>query len=370
MSLITIDDQGHSLYYEDTGSPSNARGIYTTFMIVHGTGFHGQIFRRLLPFAPQHNIRLVFINRRDYPRSSPYINEDLEKISANDAGMNNEFAKARASEFARFIKTFIEKENIPKASSDWKRGGIVLMAWSSGNAYTLPLLSYADSIPEDTRLFIEPYLRSLILFDMPRWIVGVPQLPDPLRDDSLSEEERVQRFNIWVSSYYSHKSLTSRNIIDLERVADNDPSIRKSTFEALTREEIKETAYAPPSMGSELAFRNGSPAIYVERVRCALFDDELAKYWPRFGVDVVWGEKSIWVVVDATWELQKAREKADKEGIVGRPLRFFMIPGANHFVSGASTLIKLDCQEFMYLSQPHWDKPEMAMKFFANIIDH
>ncbi|KAL5492300.1 hypothetical protein ACEPAI_3747 [Sanghuangporus weigelae] len=350
MSLATIDDQGHSLYYEDTGSPSNAEGIYTTLMVVHGTGFHSQIFRRLPPFALQHNIRLVFINRRDYPGSSPYTEGDLKRISADNAEMNNEFAKARASEFAQFIKTFIEKENIPKASSDWKRGGIVLMAWSSGNAYTLPLLSYADSIPEDTRLFIEPYIRSLILFDMPRWIAGALQLPDPLRDLSLSEEERVQRFNIWVSSYYSHKSLTSRNIVDLEHVADDDPTIRKSTFEALTLEEIKETAFAPPSTGSELAFRNGDPVIYAERMRRALFDDELAKYWPRVGIDVVWGENSIWVVVDAAWELQKAHEKADNEKIVGRPLRFFMIPGANHF--------------------PHWDKPEMTMEFFANIIDH
>ncbi|OCB85419.1 hypothetical protein A7U60_g7428 [Sanghuangporus baumii] len=349
MSDITVDDHGHSLYYEDTGSPPNAEDIYTTLMIVHGTGFHGQIFRRLLPFALQHYIRLVFISRRDYPGSSAYTDEDLEKINTDSAEMNNEFAEARAAEFARFIKTFIEKENIPRASSDWKRGGIVLMAWSSGNAYTLPLLSYADSIPGDTRLFIEPYLRSLILFDMPRWIVGALQLPDALRDLSLSEEERVQRFNIWVSSYYSHKSLASRNLADLQSVADDDPSIRKSTYEVLTPEEIKETAYAPPSTGSELAFRNGSPAIYAERVRRAIFDDKLAKYWPRAGVDVVWGEESIWVVVGATWELQKAREKANEEGIVGRPLRFFMIPGANHF--------------------PHWDEPEMTMKFFADIID-
>ncbi|KAL5513085.1 hypothetical protein ACEPAH_3483 [Sanghuangporus vaninii] len=349
MSVISVDDQGHSLYYEDTGSPPNAGDIYTTLMVVHGTGFHGQIFRRLLPFAPQHNIRLVPISRRDYPGSSPYTDEDLEKINTDNAEMNNEFAKARAAEFARFIKTFVEKENIPRASSDWKRGGIVLMAWSAGNAYTLPLLSYADSIQEDTRLFIEPYLRSLILFDVPRWVVGSPQLPDALNDLSLPEEERARRFNIWVSSYFSHKSLTSRNIADLQKVADDDPSIRKSTYEALTSEELKETTYAPPSTSSELAFRSGSQATFTERTRRALFDDKLAKYWPRAGVDVVWGEKSIWNVVGATWELQRAREKANEEGIVGRPLRFFMLPGANHF--------------------PHWDKPEMTMKFFADIID-
>ena len=169
-----------------------------------------EIFRRLVPLAPEHNLRLVLINRRDYPGSSPYTEADLEKIAGNDSEMKDEFVRARALEFATFIKTFVEKEIIPKVSSDWKRGGITLMAWSSGNAYTLPLLSYADAIPEATRQFLEPYLRSLIVLgelrwrknqsqaftnsfgeDAPRWVVGAPQAQDALRDLSLSEEERV-----------------------------------------------------------------------------------------------------------------------------------------------------------------------------------
>ncbi|KAL5537017.1 hypothetical protein ACEPAF_840 [Sanghuangporus sanghuang] len=174
MPVITIDDRGNTLYYEDTGVPPDAVALYTTLIIVHGTGSHGQIFRRLLPLAPKHNVRLVLVNRRDYPGSSPYIEEDL--------------SKARASEFARFIKTFIEKENIPKASSDWNRGGVVLMAWSSGNGYILPLLAHIDTIPEETRQFIEPYFRSHIVFDAPRWIPGAPPAPDVLKDASLSEE--------------------------------------------------------------------------------------------------------------------------------------------------------------------------------------
>ena len=148
----------------------------------------------------------------------------------------------------------------------------------------------------------------------------------------------MRRFNIWVSSYYSHKGLTLRNVDDLQRVPDSDPSARRSTYEAMTPAEMTETAFAPPSTGSELAYRNGGPAIFAERIRRALFDDNLArKYWPRIGVDVVWGEKSIWVIVDAVWELQKAREKADRDEIAGRLLRFHMIPEANHFVSDELT---------------------------------
>ena len=106
----------------------------------------------------------MLVNRRDYPGSSPYSEEDLRKARSDDPEEQNKFAEMRAIEFAQFIRSFIEKENIPKASSGWKRGGVVLMAWSSGNGYTLPLLSYIDAIPEDARLFIEPYFRSHIAF--------------------------------------------------------------------------------------------------------------------------------------------------------------------------------------------------------------
>ncbi|KAL5513084.1 hypothetical protein ACEPAH_3482 [Sanghuangporus vaninii] len=349
MPVITIDDLGNTLYYEDTGVPPDAVALYTTLIIVHGTGFHGQIFRRLIPLAPKRNVRLVLVNRRDYPGSSPYTEEDLRKVRTDDPETHNDFAKARASEFARFIKTFIEKENIPKASSDWKRGGVVLMAWSSGNGYTLPLLAYIDMIPEETRQFIEPYFRSHIVFNAPRWVLGAPA-PDVLKDASLSEEERVGAFNEWVSAYYTHKSVTSRNFSDLQLAQPNgEEPLRKSTIASMTPEEIQEMTHMSAVFKSEVAGRAAPPAIHAERIRRALFDDELAKYWPRTSVNVVWCENSTWVVVDTMWEFQKAREKADEKGIVGRPLRIIMMPGANHF--------------------PHWDEPEMTMKFFANVVD-
>ena len=42
MPVITIDDQGNSLFYEDTGAPPGTEPLYATLIIVHGTGFHGR----------------------------------------------------------------------------------------------------------------------------------------------------------------------------------------------------------------------------------------------------------------------------------------------------------------------------------------
>lgn len=106
----------------------------------------------------------MLINRRGYPHSSDYTEEDLEKISGTDEESHNEFAASRAKEFATFIERFIDQERIPEASADWKQGGVALMGWSSGNSYALPMLAFADLIPESTRNAIEPYLRAFVIF--------------------------------------------------------------------------------------------------------------------------------------------------------------------------------------------------------------
>ena len=104
------------------------------------------------------------LNRRDYPGSSLYTDEDLANLKSTDKHAQDAFAKARAEEFATFIKSFIEQENIPKMSDDGKDGGIVFLSWSSGVAYSIPLLSSADSLSEETRNAVEPYLRSYVVF--------------------------------------------------------------------------------------------------------------------------------------------------------------------------------------------------------------
>lgn len=123
-----------------------------------------EVFKRLLPLAAALNLRLVIVNRRDYPGSSLYEGEELDIIKEDNITGNDGFGRRQAGELARFIKTFIEKEDVPKPSSDGKDGGVVLLSWSSGNGYTLPLLAYPDAIPEGTREVIAPYLRLHIMF--------------------------------------------------------------------------------------------------------------------------------------------------------------------------------------------------------------
>ena len=74
------------------------------------------------------------------------------------------FGSARAAEYTTFIQKFVEQEGIPKITEDGKNGGVAMMSWSSGTMYMLPVLGLADTIPDETRQAVEPYLRKFIIF--------------------------------------------------------------------------------------------------------------------------------------------------------------------------------------------------------------
>lgn len=40
MPVASIDGDGTSLYYEDTGAPPGGRSDYTTFVLLHGLAFN------------------------------------------------------------------------------------------------------------------------------------------------------------------------------------------------------------------------------------------------------------------------------------------------------------------------------------------
>lgn len=152
-----------------------------------------------------------------------------------------------------------------------------------------------------------------------------------LRDPSLSKEERAERFNEWVSAYYTHASLTSRDINDLQLFpGSNSP---RGTVARMSKEELKEVTCPEAVERSDAAIRGTKPEFFAERVRLALYDDRTAQYLPKCRFDVIYCEKTGWAMVDSAWAFQKLREKADEEGIKGRPLKIYMMPNANHFVS-------------------------------------
>ena len=96
MPTAPVDNYGTVLYFEDSGPPPGSTD-YVTLVLVHGTCFHSgsykfirvpqfgiglttavtAVYKPMIPFAAQHNLRLVLLNMRGYPGSTPYSTEEL-----------------------------------------------------------------------------------------------------------------------------------------------------------------------------------------------------------------------------------------------------------------------------------------------------
>ncbi|KAJ7667153.1 hypothetical protein B0H17DRAFT_1251945 [Mycena rosella] len=169
---------GIEVLYTDSGALNTAN--YTTTVVLHGNGFNGHGFVRLYDYAHKHNLRTVICNRRDYPGSTKYSNEELADVREG----RQMFLDRLALQTAWFLKHFIEQENTARVTGDRTARGFILMGWS----YNFPR-DVADPavIPQPLYKTVEPYLRSLVVYNPPILALGyshpMPEgVYDPLSD--------------------------------------------------------------------------------------------------------------------------------------------------------------------------------------------
>ena len=76
------------------------------------------------------------------------------------------FIRAQGLEIATFLKEYIQSNNIPPVCSgaDGNRcGGVVVVGWSRGCSIATSFLAHASSFPQEIVLFLERYLRKIVL---------------------------------------------------------------------------------------------------------------------------------------------------------------------------------------------------------------
>ncbi|KIY44519.1 hypothetical protein FISHEDRAFT_25621, partial [Fistulina hepatica ATCC 64428] len=205
------------LFYADSG-PVPGSDDYTTVCLYHGTMFYGPIFYKLFPYCASHNIRLVVVNRKEYPGSSKYTDDEIEDLHA----CRQVFLQRLGTEVADFLVWFISAHDIPRIGLHQKSGGIAVVGWSMGAATILPLLAYPELVPAGIRAKLSPYIKDYILYDPPYLALGYslpadhnaynPLWTDP---DCESPEERYTNFKLWISSYFKHPDVV-RSIHDLD----------------------------------------------------------------------------------------------------------------------------------------------------------
>ncbi|KAI0669171.1 alpha/beta-hydrolase [Trametes maxima] len=358
MPTTPVDDKGSVLYYEDSGVPTGSSD-YITIVLVHGTCFHSAIYRTLIPYASARNLRLVLLNLRDYPGSTPYSEEDVEDIRGPSVEAQSRALQNRGLEIATFLRCFIETQSIPPinetASSEKLSGGLSLLSWSGGNTPTVAMFAHANQIPEEMRCLFDKYLRSFILYDPSSFVVGQPApagLSTLRRNPSAPAEVQVAEFAVSVSSYYPPIALP--DVIDppptydpprraMHESADEVDPKHTPTTSRMTPEVLRsvthpvifeQNQHLTWAINRDVCKANLLRALYDCR-----FDDGsgmMKAVWPALKVHVVWCNMT---VGDCAWAAAVIRARysgATPEH--RRPLKFHKLGGANHFVSSDSDI--------------------------------
>ena len=130
-------------------------------------------FVKLLPLAHAHNTRIILINRRDYPGTTPYTDEEraallsCRDVPADDSQAADrrekllEFLQHRAWEILEFLIHLVKNDHIPPAENDKNAGGIIVVGWSFGVVWMLALLAYVSSFPEG-EIDLSRYVRRVV----------------------------------------------------------------------------------------------------------------------------------------------------------------------------------------------------------------
>ncbi|KAH9924427.1 uncharacterized protein B0H18DRAFT_1012126 [Fomitopsis serialis] len=348
MPLAPVDAQGTQYYYEDTGSPPGSTD-YTTLVLIHGALVHGDSVSN----SSQHNIRLVTLNMRDYPGSTPYTDAELTAMRGPDRDGQRTQLHRRGFEIAAFVAWFIRNENIPPFTLNGNdiRGGISVLGWSWGNTMSLSFIARASELPKEDQEFLEAYMRALVIYEpAPHSSISAVSYFDeahnPLRDQTLTPEQQATAFPLWVSGYYAHSrvlldsfaSLTREEVdlgLAMERVENPRPH-QIPTLQRLTAEEIAATSANHVWARSQVLYQPDfiDLELFRENTRAALQDRSV---WPRLRVCLVWGDMTIGEVIHTSWDIARRRR-----------IHVVRLEGGNHF--------------------PHVDLPEQTMRVLAENI--
>ncbi|KAI0031676.1 hypothetical protein K488DRAFT_51557 [Vararia minispora EC-137] len=349
---------GLQFYYEDSGALD---GAYTTLVFIHGTAFTAGIFRRMLPYAPSNRVRLVFLNRRDYPDSSPFSPDELAGLNNADLCTRRTALRRVGLDYGAFLVWFVRMYNTPPLvvhDDGLREGGIVLVAWSLAHSSAAALVACPNELPEDQRAILDEHLRAYCTLDTPSTSFGLPQLSQyhPLTEESIPTSERVPRFERWVSAYYTHSidALTSHDtsLLDLSPLPYPAPPSKEGqppTLEAMDAADKQSISWPGPIGSSELFLFTMPPQVLYEHTRLALFDAEAAKVLPRCRFILVWSTQGGWTTISAAWDIERIYNECwhPTRSEVGRPLDVVELPWANHF--------------------PHWDEPEKTVQTLASV---
>ena len=117
----------------------------------------------MLPFADQYGIRVVLLNRRDYPEATPFDEQEKTELASSwtsgqeGADEIRKIAKDRAKEIYNFLESFVASNDISK------EGGITVVGWSLGVMFMNMLLAYGPTFAVG-KIDVTSYIKGVVCY--------------------------------------------------------------------------------------------------------------------------------------------------------------------------------------------------------------
>ena len=118
------------------------------------------VFKRILPLASSHSLRVICLSRREYEGSTPYSADELKTIHQGSDTERADFLHNEGKLIALFVDGLIQSLSLPE------KGGVTVIGWSLGNLFTISMRASIDDLPDDTKQRLKAYTRGFIIFGL------------------------------------------------------------------------------------------------------------------------------------------------------------------------------------------------------------
>lgn len=172
MPTVTVPGKDVQFFFHDTGAPLNIDN-YTTLVLVHGHTFHGSewlvssipnltihqgVFQRLFSPAVSRGVRIICINRREYPGSTPHTKEELHVYASGSETERQQLLHDAGVDLALCLDAVIQQCALSAV------GGVALCGLSLGNTFVLAAVASIAYLPPQSQERLAQFVKCIIMW--------------------------------------------------------------------------------------------------------------------------------------------------------------------------------------------------------------
>lgn len=359
--VLTSKIHNYTFAYYDSGP---IQGSYITLVVVHGNTYHAGEFHvrvttynecnnlwpgtflSLFPAASKFQFRVILVQRRLYPGSTSYTEDETSIILEGTDEERKKVLDLDGELLSQFVVNMVNEHNLDK---------VAVIGWSAGTCYLNAIIDSIRRLDQKSQEQLQKHVHALIHWgvwimhewfpnlifsstDPPASVMGLDDPPTggwlPLYDLTLSPEQRGEEFGKWLSYHYPHPDLDKRDPNNL--IYKLEAPIKTPSFSNISISQLLSMVDFSANPRGDSAV--GGPfyrPILFDRQRRALFDVQVRKLWKNAKFCCIYGDHSPWNVQWTVWCFEK---QIKEEGNKDIDIHFRAMKGANHFV-GDTTLL-------------------------------